>query len=54
MNPARRIVVDTGVLVSTALRAGSMPALALEKALLSYDVCTGQRCLTLLFLLLFP
>lgn len=38
MNFARPIVVDTGVLVSAAIRPQSVPALALERALLHYDV----------------
>ncbi len=33
------MVLDTGVLVSAALRPGSVPALALHKALLHFDVC---------------
>ncbi len=40
MNFARRIVIDTGVLVSAAIRPESVPALALEKALLQFEVCT--------------
>jgi len=39
MNFARRIVVDTGVLVSAAIRPESIPALALEKAFLLFEVC---------------
>jgi predicted nucleic acid-binding protein len=34
MNSARRIVIDTGVLVSAAIRPDSTPTLAVEKALL--------------------
>jgi putative PIN family toxin of toxin-antitoxin system len=45
MNPARRIVFDTGVLVSAALKPDSVPALALEKALLEYDVCISMATL---------
>lgn len=45
MNFARRIVVDTGVLVSAAIRPGSIPALALEKALLLFDVCASEATL---------
>lgn len=41
MSFTRRIVIDTGVLVSAALRPQSVPALALEKALLYFDVCTS-------------
>jgi uncharacterized protein len=39
MSFARRIVIDTGVLVSAAIRPESVPALALEKALLQFEVC---------------
>lgn len=41
MNFARPIVIDTGVLVSAAIRPPSVPALALERALLHYDVCAS-------------
>jgi len=43
MNFDRRIVVDTGVLVSAAIRPNSIPALALEKALLHFDVCVSDE-----------
>ena len=39
MSFARRIVIDTGVLVSAAIRPESVPALALEKALLQFEIC---------------
>ena len=42
----RRIVIDTGVLVSAAIRPQSIPALALEKALLHFDVCVSEATLT--------
>lgn len=45
MSFARRIVLDTGVLVSAAIRPDSVPALALEKALLDFDVCVSQETL---------
>lgn len=45
MNFARRIVVDTSVLVSAAIRPESIPALALEKAFLHFDVCTSTQTL---------
>lgn len=45
MSFARRIVLDTGVLVSAAIRPDSVPALALEKAFLNYDVCVSQETL---------
>ena len=41
MNFARPIVIDTGVLVSAAIRPQSVPALALERALLHFDVCAS-------------
>jgi hypothetical protein len=41
----RRIVIDTGVLVSAAIRPQSIPALALEKALLHFDVCASAETL---------
>lgn len=37
----RRVVLDTGVLVSAAIRPGSVPALALHKALMHFDVCVS-------------
>jgi len=42
---ARRIVIDTGILVSAALRPESVPALALEKALLHFEVCASAETL---------
>jgi putative PIN family toxin of toxin-antitoxin system len=45
MSFARRIVVDTGVLVSAAIRPASVPALALEKALLMFEVCACPETL---------
>jgi putative PIN family toxin of toxin-antitoxin system len=45
MNFARRIVVDTGVLVSAAIRPESIPALALEKAFLLFEVCVCAETL---------
>lgn len=45
MNFARRIVFDTGVLVSAAIRPESVPALALEKAFLQFDICTSEATL---------
>ena len=38
----RPIVVDTGVLVSAAIRPQSVPALALQKALLRYELCASE------------
>jgi uncharacterized protein len=45
MSFARRIVIDTGVLVSAANRPESVPALAFEKALLHFDVCVSDETL---------
>ena len=42
MNFDRPIVIDTGVLVSAAIRPQCVPALALERALLHYEVCASQ------------
>lgn len=42
MSFARRIVIDTGVLVSAAISPASVPALAVEKALLQFDVCVSE------------
>ena len=46
MSFARRIVIDTGVLVSAAIRPESIPALALEKALLHFEICASEETLT--------
>ena len=46
MSFARRVVLDTGVLVSAAIRPDSIPALALEKALLNFAVCVSHDTLT--------
>ena len=43
MNYDRRLVIDTGVLVSAAIRPESVPALALEKALLHFEVCASDE-----------
>jgi len=45
MSFARRVVIDTGVLVSAAIRPESVPALALEKALLQFEVCASEATL---------
>lgn len=45
MSFARPIVIDTGVLISAALRPESVPALALEKALLRFDPCVSSATL---------
>jgi hypothetical protein len=53
MNFARRIVIDTGVLVSAAIRPASVPALAFEKALLHFEVCASVETLAELETFLF-
>ena len=45
MSFVRRVVIDTGVLVSAAIRPESVPALALAKALLQFDVCVSDETL---------
>jgi uncharacterized protein len=45
MSFARRVVIDTGVLVSAAIRPESVPALAFERALLQFDVCASDETL---------
>ena len=42
MNFDRPIVIDTGVLISAAIRPLSVPALALERALRHYEVCASS------------
>jgi predicted nucleic acid-binding protein len=39
------LVLDTGVLVSAAIRPSSVPALAFEKALLRFEVCASAETL---------
>ena len=41
----RPLVVDTGVLISAAIRPQSVPALALERALRHYEVCASMATL---------
>lgn len=45
MNFARRLIIDTGVLVSAAIRPGSVPAVAFERALRHFDVCASVATL---------
>lgn len=45
MSFARRVVFDTGVLVSAAILPESIPALALEKALLHFEMCVSEATL---------
>lgn len=50
MNFDRPIVIDTGVLISAAIRPQSVPALALERALRYYEVCASSATLDELLL----
>jgi len=45
MRFARPVVIDTGVLISAAIRAQSVPAMALERALLHHEVCASTETL---------
>lgn len=45
MSFARWVILDTGILASAAIRPASIPALALEKSLLDFDVCVSQATL---------
>ncbi|HED13377.1 MAG TPA: putative toxin-antitoxin system toxin component, PIN family [Gammaproteobacteria bacterium] len=45
MSFVRRVVIDTGVLISAAICPDSVPALAFEKALLQFDICTSSETL---------
>ncbi len=45
MNRGRRVVVDTGTLVSAALRSGSIPDQALMKAFEFFDLCASVETL---------
>jgi putative PIN family toxin of toxin-antitoxin system len=45
MSSARRVVFDTGVLVSAAILPESTPALALEKAWLYFEPCVSMATL---------
>jgi putative PIN family toxin of toxin-antitoxin system len=45
MSFVRRPVIDTGVLVSAAIRPQSVPALAAEKAFLRFEVCVSAETL---------
>lgn len=48
----RPIVIDTGILISAAIRAQSVPALALERALRHYEVYASAETLAELQLVL--
>ena len=41
----RRLVIDTGILISAAIRPDSIPALAFEKALSQFDLCSSDETL---------
>ena len=41
----RRLVIDTGILISAAIRPESIPALAFEKALSQFDPCSSEETL---------
>jgi len=45
MRFGRPVVIDTGVLISAAIRPQSVPAMALERALLHHDVCASADTL---------
>lgn len=45
MSFARRVVFDTGVLVSAAILPESIPSLAFEKALLHFELCISTATL---------
>jgi uncharacterized protein len=45
MSFARRVVLQTGVLVSVAICSESVPALVLEESLLIFDVCISRNTL---------
>jgi hypothetical protein len=45
MSFARRVVFDTGVLISAAILPESIPALAFEKALLHFELCVSAATL---------
>lgn len=45
MNFARRIVIDTGTLVSASLFEGTRPSLAYRKALAGFEVCVSDYTL---------
>lgn len=45
MNFVKKIVIDTGTLISAALRPGSIPSQAYAKALRSYELCVSEPTL---------
>jgi putative PIN family toxin of toxin-antitoxin system len=42
MNYVKRVVIDTGTLISAAIRVHSIPSLAYQKALRDYEICISQ------------
>jgi len=45
MRFARPVVIDTGVLISAAIQPQSVPAMALQRALLHHEVCASAETL---------
>ncbi len=45
MSFVKKIVIDTGTLISAALRAGSIPSQAYAKALRGYEICVSESTL---------
>jgi len=45
MSFVKKMVIDTGTLISAAIRAGSVPSQAYAKALRSYELCVSESTL---------
>ncbi len=43
MNYVKRVVIDTGTLISAAIRVHSIPSLAYQKALQDYEICVSEQ-----------
>ena len=43
MNYVKRVVIDTGTLISAAIRVHSVPSLAYQKALRDYEICISEQ-----------
>ncbi|MDP2903652.1 MAG: putative toxin-antitoxin system toxin component, PIN family [Methylovulum sp.] len=43
MNYVKRVVIDTGTLISAAIRVRSIPSLAYQKALQDYEICVSEK-----------
>ena len=43
MNYVKRVVIDTGTLISAAIRVHSVPSLAYQKALRYYEICISEQ-----------